>query len=346
MPRRTFAELKASRIPTALKLCPTDPRFAQILNEAEEILIEAGNSWGTFARYRCRVSGGLIVTPQQVAAIQFAAVCNTPVKTRSMYWEFREMGMGIQDVPPSTTTSGCCGGGGLCFGPSEFVDRGNLPVFNPITGITNKVKLYCDVSLDAGVQATVMGIDENGNWIRTLAGGSYEDGEPIMASQIGTLSTHIFSDITGFVKPVTAGVLRLYAVDTITGLQTLLANYDYETTTPSFRVWYCQALDNPQVAANPVFIDLLVKLDFVPMVNDTDFAMIGNIPALKVMCQAVLDSEKEDDGTKRHQVLLGGLAVAKGFLENELLHYQGAPEELIQMQGVGGPTGELLENFV
>lgn len=348
MPRRTLADLQNQslcRIPAALKLCGSDPRYLAILNEAEEMLVEAGAYWGIFVRYRAQVASGLLVWPQEIASILSGSVCNSPIKTRSMSWEFMDMGMGLQSPLDTTTgTTSCCGGtAGFCS--SDLLDRGNIPVSTPITGLVSKLKVYCDLPADNAAICTFMGLDENGNEIR-LAGGSPSDGEIVIPSVGGTLSTKLFSNITGVIKPVTQGPIRLYAYDTLTALQTALAVYDYDVTNPFYRVSYVPSLDNQQPGSTPITVEVLAKLDFMPMRNPTDFALIGNIPALKAMCVAIADAEKTSSPIEKQAIIQGGLALAKMFLNNELMHFNGAPEDHIQVQGITGPSQEVLETFV
>ena len=347
MPRRTLQDLQNSRIPTALKLCGTDPRFVQFLNEALEALIQSGAFWGLFVRYRAQVTNGLLVWPRGIAAILAGAICNNPIKTRSMAWEFVEMGMGIQTSTAATPTgsSNCCGS--TCFfSNSDLLDRGNTPVQTPISGPTSKLKLYCDLAVDAAAPVLVLGEDANGNLIRTIQGGVYADGEVIFPSVAGTLSANIFTVVTGVQKGITNGPIRAYAFDTATSLQTAIAVWDYDDPNPLYRVSYIPSLDSQNPSSNPVTVDVLVKLEFVPLRQPTDFALIGNVPALKAMCLALNDAEKESDPIRRQQVVAGGLQLAKMFLENELRHYGGSPEEILQVQGLSGPTNEVIENFV
>lgn len=342
MPRRTLAELKASRIATACQLCATDARFLAVLNEAEEMLVEAGAFWGVYGRYRAQVQSSLIVWPREVASILRASLCNTPIRSRSMFWEFLGTGMGLQE---NLGSNGSCCGGSWLWGSSDLLDRGTLPTQSTISGTTSKLKLYCDLASDVAATHVFMGYDQNGNWIRSIQNGVMSDGEAINPSLTGALSTHLFTSITGVIKPVTNGVSRLYAFDTSTNAQSALAVYEYDVTSPAYRVSRLPMLDNFPSTQTPPVVEIVAKLDFVPMRNDSDFALIGNIPALKNLCMAILDAEKAE-ATARQSILSAGLAVSKQLLENELLHYAGPSEDRIEVTGIMGPGEQVLENLI
>jgi hypothetical protein len=316
---RTLLDIKNSRLPEALNMCATDSRFVPLVNEALEWLISQGAFWGLFGRYRFQTTQGLLVFPRQVASVLSVALSNVPIRSRDMFFEFMGSGIGVQNAGDCQVCS------------QQLLDRGNTPVFEQISGVVSKVKVYRDLLVDDLTPILILGYDENGNWIRTLQGPSYQDGEIVLASAAGTLSTNIFSVVTGVQKPVTSGYIRLYAYDTVATTQSLMAVYEYDITNPSYRVFYVPWLASAASEDCPIWVDTVVKLAFVPVRVDTDFMMISSIPALKTMCRAVLDADKEGDGQRRNQILMSGLGTAKLILEAELRHERGNPEDVAQI---------------
>jgi len=330
--RRTLADAKASRIPAALGMCGTEQRFIDLLNEAQERLLTTGNWWGTFARYRCQASSGVLVWPRGVAAIQAVAVSSQPIRNRDIYFEFLELGPGIQDSD--------------CSCMEGMVDRQNTPVFQQMTGVDSKVKVYSDLTADVGTNVLLLGYDENGEWIRTVQGGVYADGEVVAASAAGTLSTNKFSLITGIQKPVTNGTIRLYSYDTVTTAQYLVVNIQYDDINPSFRTSFIPALTQYASSTNTINVDVAVKLDFIPARKDTDYLIIQCLPALKDMMVAIALSEKEPTVDRKAAALNAGFATAIPALEFELRHYKGVVADVVQVQGSAGPNMEPIYSIV
>lgn len=342
--RFTLADLKnpaKSRCSAAWKLCTTDPRFTAVANESMQRLVWMGAVWGLVARYRCTTTDGLLVWPKGIAGILAFALNRCAYPHHGIQWDFQALGMGIQDVPCGTAPCG----GSWCPGTGA-IDMGTLPVQTPITGTTNKVKVYCDMVSDAGTPILIMGLDQNGNWIRTLQGGVWQDGEVVLASVLGTLSVNYFTAITGVQKQVTNGPIRMYAYDTALLSQTSLAIYDYDDVNPSFRVSRVPIGCVNQPSPCSFQVDVLVKLDFVPVRMDTDFLVIGNLPAIKDMGMAIIAAEAEPTSERKTLAINNGLSVARQSLEMELRHYQGAPQDVVTCEGTAGPTLEPVEGLV
>lgn len=346
--RRRLADIqdpKQCRIAAAIRMCPTTDMFVATINEAQERLITQGAYWGLFAHYRATTTSGLLVWPREVAAIIALTVNRCALRTRNMFWEFMDNGIGVQ-LPtncPNATTAQVCGCGSM-----DVLDQGTLPVQTPITGVTSKVKVFRDLTVDDNTPVLILGYDQNGNWIRTVQGGVYQDGEVVLASAVGTLSVNIFSSITGVQKPITNGSIRLFAYDTLTLTLSDLAVYGYNETNPAYRVSLIAGLNNctngtPQCCFT---VDIIAKLDFVPVKNPTDYMLIGCIPALKDMAQAIVSAESAPVGTQKDAIIASGLASARRSLEMELRHYNGVPEDVLQVDGCSGPVREPIQSLV
>lgn len=307
MPRTTFSDVQASRIPESLNIGPNDPRLYKYVNEATNRLLKAGKWWGTYARYRLCATAGLITFPKQIATIEAVALCGQPIPVHDMWYEFLANGWG-------TRRETC--------GPVECDYRGRYPTFSDIIGTDKKVRALCDVATDVGKTVLVLGYDTNGNWIRTTQGGVILDGEVITFAQSpGTNSTNLFSVVTDLQPPSNMdGQWWLYEYNTTDTTQRLIGQYNYDDLRPSFARYLFPSLRNcTNNACAATLVEAICKLDFIPVKRPTDYLLIGDINALKFGCMAVKAAEENrytDDTTLMNKAVLE--------LDNELDHQLGA----------------------
>lgn len=354
MPRVTLGDAKdptQCRIAQSIGACPTDDRFLAILNEGIQRLITKGHWWGTVARYKFCANDGCITLPRQVATIEAVAVCGHPVQVRDFWYEFLENGYGTRNPPnpAGTVSAGCCGQGGCGF--NEAIMRGRFPTFADLKGVNKQLRFVCDLPTDVGKQVLALGYDENKNWIRTLQGGVYKDGELIsLAQSPGTNSTKLFTVLTDLQFPSNRdGQVWLYEYNTSDATQRLIGKYEYDETRPSYARYYFPGI-RPTVtngACTQTFVELIGKLDFVPVKNDTDYLSIANLPALKEICMAINSAEHEPDATKKAAIITAGLVSAVRELDSEADHFLGSGRKM-GMNIIGSSVGSLdpVQNFI
>jgi hypothetical protein len=98
-------------------------------------------------------------------------------------------------------------------------------------------------------------------------------------------TVNAFSSISVFTKPATNGYVKLTAWDGVT--ETLLASYAPTDTTPSYHHYFSQWLhDLATVPGSDTLLRVIrarCRKRFVPVVEDTDKMLIGNVPALQEM---------------------------------------------------------------
>lgn len=303
-----------------------DQRFVDILNEAQERLLPLGHWYDTMAKVRFCAIDGCVTMPPQIATIEKVNVCGRQTPVHDMIWEFLENGYGSMGLCSSPNTStGCCSQGG-CGVPGALF-RGYYAMSNDIIPPLKKVNLVCDVAADVGKTALVLGYDDNGNWVRTVQGGVYQDGEVISFSQTaGTLSVTLFSSVADIQLPAgMQGQSWIYEYDTTTTNRRLLSHYEYFETRPHYPRYFFPGI-NPQSSGGSctqTLVEALVKLAYVPVVNDTDYLIISNFPALKEMMMAIHAAEHEPDSTKKSAIIATGTKVAVAILDSELDHYLG-----------------------
>ena len=349
--RVTLGDAKASRaLQKAVGGCSDDSRFLDTLNEAIQRLLFEGKWWGTVQRYQFCAIDGCVTLPRTVAAIEAVAVCGRPIPIRDMWFEFIENGFGTMQTPMGSNaalaSSGCCGNAsaGGCNVPGAIY-RGQFPGFGDIitTGNPKTLKLVCDRVTDVGKQVLVLGYDSNLNWIRTEQNGTIKDGELITLGQSSTgggsslLNWSTYTDIQA--PDDLDGQWWLYEHDTVAGTDRMIGQYEYDDTRPSYGRWLLPVLpqSTSDGACSRVLVEALVKLEYIPLKNDTDYLIIGNIPALKEMMKGISDAEDEGSSTNGNQIILGATAIATRILDKELDHHFGSGRKL-GMSIVGSST--------
>lgn len=329
--RVTLADLRASRIPAALGICATDSRLVAWLNEATERLLRKGKWWGTAPRFRICICNGCVTLPRAIAVIEAVAVCGRHVPIHDQWFEFLENGAGIQ------------GSSRTCEPAADCV--GHFPSFADICGTNKKVSLICDLASDVGKEVLVLGFDANGNWIRTTQNGLIRDGEVIALAQgAGTLSANLFSQVTDLQGPDGLdGQWWLYEYNTTDTTTRMIGAYQYDEIRPSYARYRIAGL----IGNTSNAVDIIGKLDFIPVKNDSDYLILGNIPALKDMMTALKDAEMESSMTSRASIIAAGMALAVDSLESELSHYSGDGRKIgITIQGSHVDWGGVVENLL
>jgi hypothetical protein len=359
MPRLILQDAYDARVLTANGECSGTTRGLAWIDEAQRRLLSKGLWWGTYAKYRMAAYGGLISMPPQLSTIETVAVNHAPIPPHDMWFEFLENGFGTRSRDQVGSSGGTALGGTTgAYGIPEANYRGSFCTFRDLTPNTNakKLVLVCDLAADhtAGITATILGHDANGNWVRTVQSGVYADGEVIaLAQSPGSTSVSTFSDITGIqFSAQRSGQCWLYQLDTGTGVSTLIGWYQWFETNPSYGRWLFPSISSPATGVTPpanwqqtwtqgqitapasgsLYIPSLVevvgKVAFIPAVLPTDYLVIGNLTALKLEVACI---KKQEDAVSQSD-----LAEAVGF---ETLAIRELDDELDTMLGSGRKMG-------
>lgn len=342
-----------SRIPAAIGACPDDTtRLVAVLNEAQERLLYEGKFHGTTGRFRFCAVDSCLTFPPQIATPEAISVCGQPTNIRTQWYEYLDGGFGMRTgQSDSNSVTGGCGSGsgscgsGVCGCMNEAIYRGEYCTFADIVGTNKKVKLVCDLSSDVGKNVLLLGYDSNFNWVRTNQGGVILDGELVTLAQgAGTISTTMFGSLTGVQFPTARdGQIWAYEYNTTTTVQRLIGQYQAFEINPSYSRYLFPSISGgvtSEGTCRTTLVELIGKLNFFPVVNDSDYLVIPCIPALKEMCQAINSAEHEPDGVKRNQIIATGLATAKEILDAQLSHFSGSGASLtmnILGSSIGSP---------
>jgi hypothetical protein len=377
MSRITLNDVNNAGIPQAVGECAGTPRFLRWLNEAQNRLLSKGLWWGTYGKYRMAAYGGTITMPPQLATIEAVAINHVPIPIHDTWYEFLENGFGTRSRNDVGSSGGSALGGATgVYGIPEADFRGNFCTFRDLSPNTNAKKLVviCDLAADqtAGITMTILGHDANGNWIRTNTGGVYSDGENIILTQSpGATSTNTFSQIVDIqFSAQRDGQCWLYELDTVTNVQTMIGWYQWYETNPSYGRWLfpsifqgssaCVPPDRWQqnwtqgpvpgpaagATCNPVLVEVIGKKAFIPVVNVTDFLIIGCLPALKLMVQCV---KKQEDSVGQSDLTeaIGFQTLAIKELDDELDMYLGSGRRMgLNIQGPMMADGCPIETLI
>ena len=117
----------------------------------------------------------------------------------------------------------------------------------------------------------------------------------------------------------------------------LIGHYQYDETHPSYARYLIPSINSN--ASQPTKIEIIGKLDFIPVKNDTDYLGIQNLPALKEMMTALKKAENEPDSVKANQIIATGQTLAEKILDQELEHFLGSGRT-IGINIVGSSIGQ------
>lgn len=300
----TVSDLK-SRIPSGvIGVCPdTDPRFLRWLNEAEERLLNQGRWWGSIREAQFCVSKGCLVWPREVADIEQIAVCAWPIPIVNQWYPYTRNLARVESCD-SCTTCGCsattCSRGHL-----QARDKGFAPTFATTPNALCRIRTYPGDLSDVGKKVTYLGYDRNNIWVRTAPGGIWQDGETVTLASPFVDTTTIWwpGQPSAVLRDATNQSSRVFAYDTVAATETALAVYEPDETRPSYRVSFipkfstvnCGSTCTVDADGNPIStVTAIVKLNHVPLVNDTDFCIFQNLAAYKEAMLAVRDWENGD----------------------------------------------------
>lgn len=286
MPSRpTFAQALNSGLPEAIQLCAADRmRVAAAVNEAQERLISdplaPDEGWyGGWATMLFNVNvvnhSATIVTPREVARLIVMDICKRPRFIRNGFYEYLMFGTGAQP-------RGC---NSLCCQTQQAFDRPNVVTLAPFpTSAPQFITLYPSDVADVGKRMIIQGLDQNGKQVLGTdpVTGLATIGEAISLALPFSTTVNQYQQVQGFIKDQTKGPVTIFAVDPSTHSQTQISAMEVNETTASYREYFLNGL--PDHCCNGpngiVQVQAQARLDFIPVVNDTDYLLIQSLPAL------------------------------------------------------------------
>lgn len=267
------------------------------LNEVTMRLIQAGNWPATketvlFEVHVDDLDRAFITLPRQYETVlagvyfnqrnqngQEAARCGLPFAVRDEWYSYLQTGPGYSERAWS--------GWGNGFIPE--IDR-FVTFKNWSTAKFLRLK-FSRVETD-GLVFNIRG-KLDGQIIYTGSGSGTIEGENFTTAGAATLtSTSQFSEMPyGLVKPETYGEMRLYTWDGTT--EELVAVYAPKETVPQWRRYRVPACSS-WTEDDPGFVLCVCKREWIPVSNNNDPVIPGNIGALKFGLQALLAEDSRD----------------------------------------------------
>lgn len=271
----TLGILKKSRIPAVIGVCPNDARFAQLVNQAQERLLNRGSWWGTVVRMCVQTQGRFVTWPREVAVVLgMRDACGVPFRIVNGWYVFLEY------VNPIA-----------CEAPAIQLEDaiGMFPVVQDLPG-ASRVKYTALNAADEGKAIIVQGIDNNGMVVRTEhQPGKPADGERLVATTAGTISNTVFREITGIIREKTSWPTMLHGWN---GQENaMLGYYQPGETIPNYRRSAIRGV------ACSSYVEALVKLAHVPVESDNDWLVLQNESAFSLAMQSIVAEEAGKDDT-------------------------------------------------
>lgn len=286
MPRITLATVRQSALPAAIGLCAGDtPAISAAVNEAQERLINAGGAtgwWGGWARvvFVASFSNPYITLPRQFSTLIALDVCRHGIRIQNEFFEMLPDGVGLM---PQRICPACWQGNISGYERGVFPTMVDLPA-------TSTLRAYITDARDVGARMLITGLDQNGNQIFFQDTIDEVNGFFLTFVQPFVDSAFTVSQIQAVQKDITFGDVVLKAVDPVTALETTLSRYAPTEQNPAYRRYLITQLPPnccPQAGGTTVNITALGKFEYIPAYIDTDQLIIGNIPALIDMVQAI-----------------------------------------------------------
>lgn len=350
MKRLRFYDMRTSRLPDVIGKCRGDIlSLAGYVNSAQQRLIyakEAGEEgwWGTWAEIAFNVSRTqpYWTAPRDVARLEAVNICERPYPIQNQFYEYLEFGNGrfpknfrCQCHPRIT----------------EVFTRNSVPTFVDLTNPPQMIRVvFADqADVEAGKRVLLQGTDQNDIPIRTIDGANNVLGVFVVADSPFVSPVEQFNSITGIQKDVTTGQVRIYQVDPTTGNQILLVTMQPDEETASYRRYFfndlpatcCRDSLTNVVLPQTLTLTGLVKLEFLPVVVDTDYCLIQNREAIIEECASVRYSEIDTSEAKKMAQERHIQAIR--LLIGELNHYIGKDEIAVEFAPFGAARLEKIK---
>jgi hypothetical protein len=291
----TLGDVKQSSAIDIAQIDPDSAKFIRLLNDATRRLMRRGDWEGTIVPIHVCVRMGCIVWPRYVGQVRKINLCGRGREIQNVWYDFL----------PSRREHWWGSGWHYCNPRLPMVNVGYSSVFQDIMGEARTVRAYPSTPLDNNKTVTIFGEDNNGQRLMTQGSGGWRDGMVLTLNAANVYTETRFAGnpvyvrrIDRVLKDVTEGPVRLYGCDSANNVLEDLAVLEPSETRP----WNVKSRLNPQCCsgcATNLSVLALVKLKFIPVVNDYDWVLIDNLDALKMMMLSIRAEDATDYATKK-----------------------------------------------
>lgn len=299
--RLRVANLRGSHISDSLNVCSDDDRIPVWASMFQERALNYGRWWGTTTLMRlCLTTSGCIILPREVAVIEAANLNGVPMRMGNMWYQF---------VKPHTSCTSSPSSSGAPCSPANFAcsccdcknlvleDRGTVASFST-TVSGQKIRVYPGNAEDVGKEIIIQGYDSNGVWVRSGPTSARIDGEKVTLAMpfVDTTTVWGVGAPTAVIKDPTEYRVLLYALDTTTGDEFALAQYQPSETEPMYRMVSIPGYNDTNCGCTQSSTKTLlavVSLQHIPLEADEDWLLLTNLAAYK---QGMLAEKAYEDG--------------------------------------------------
>lgn len=326
MPQRpTFGQaLNTPGLTVAIGKCARS-ELAAAVNEAQELLIADELApdegwWGSWvtAVFNVTVNNftGEIITPREIARIIVLDVCKRPRPIRNGFYEYLQFGNGAE--PKDCNTA--------CRGQTQAFERDTIATLTEFpTAGPRQIRLFATNAGDLGKRVVLQGPDSNGNTVYSMdpVTGQSMLGEVVFLNTPFSVSANSFQGLTGLIKDVTLGPVQVFTIDPATGQQVGLTTQQPTETTAAYRRYFLNGLPANCCNTSTGLVQVMAqcKLDFIPVINDSDYLIIQSIPAIIDECASRRYSRM--DSAQAHQFEKERHEKAIRILNGQLDHVEG-----------------------
>ena len=268
-----------------------------------------------------------VVTPREIGRLTDVAVCGRPIFIRNRYYEFLQFGRGLQ--PKACHHSGC--GSSLAA-----YERDNVVTLSPMLPTPQKIRVYPSDNRDIGLRVLLQGRDQNNQIILTTDPGT---GLPAPGEYIGinfpfTDSVNQFlGQLSGIQKDSTFGPLQFFQVDPVTGVETPLSAMEPNEGVANYRRYLVNGIPSQNLCCaspgSPLQLTAQGRIEFIPVVNETDYLTIPNTPALIEESMSIRYSRMESSNAAQQSALHHQRALA--LLNGQIDAYEGKTNTAISV---------------
>jgi hypothetical protein len=329
MHRLRLFDLRLGDLAQALGYCADDiPRISKAVNAAQQRLLharEAGDEgwWGTWAEMVFNVSRDdpYITCPRSVARLEGIAVCGEPIPVNNQFYEYLSFGNGL--LPKTWLT---CNTGLI-----QAYSRNNVPTTRDLTGTDQVISVYPIDPTDVNKSVIIQGTDTFGNVTRSRDVYSVINGQKLTLTVPFVNPPSHYNTITGIQKDRTNGPVQITQTDPITFETRLLLEMEPSEMVSGYRRYYLSELPtnccHVPGDSTTVQVKAIAKLEFIPVVVDTDYCIIQNAEAIIEECMSIrysrIDTVSAKQMSREHH------RNAIGLLNGELTHYLGMDQPAV-----------------
>ena len=291
MIRPTLSTFRRQWPAEAMGVCQADTAVANYANDAQDRLLmdplcPDEGWWGGWVTMQFAPSvvdrAAYVITPREICRLADIAVCQNPIPLRNGFYEYLQFGAGLQPKNCHNSTCGATFAG---------YDRDNVCTLNQLVG-TKTIRVYLSDTRDVGRRVLLQGKDQNGLTILTTDPGTGHSaaGEYLALKSPFVDSVNTYSSVTGIQKDETFGPVQFFQVDPTTGGEGALTIMEPNEASGSYRRYLITGIPNINACCGSpgtLQVTAQAKLDFIPVVNETDYLTVPNVPALLEEAQSI-----------------------------------------------------------